>query len=149
MIGGHVMRLNFVTLGVTDLDAARAFYVDGLGWKPLLDVPGEVIFFQVGPGLTLGLYTGLEGDVGDGVALADPSRAPLSLSHNVDTDDAVRDLFAAAVEAGARPLKTPQRADFGGFHAYFADPAGFRWEICHNPGWSVAEDGTVSIGSSS
>jgi catechol 2,3-dioxygenase-like lactoylglutathione lyase family enzyme len=149
MIGAHVMRLNFVTLGVTDLDAARAFYVDGLGFEPLLDVAGEVLFFQVGPGLTLGLYTGLEGDVGDGVALADPSRAPLSLSHNVDTDDEVRELTAKAETAGATILKPPQRAGFGGFHSYFADPAGFRWEICHNPGWSVAADGTVTIGPAS
>jgi catechol 2,3-dioxygenase-like lactoylglutathione lyase family enzyme len=143
------MQLNFVTLGVTDLDAARAFYVDGLGLTPLMDVPGEVIFFQLNHGLTLGIYTGLEDDVGDGVALADPSRAPLSLSHNVGSDDEVRALTAAAEAAGAKILKPPQRSGFGGFHSYFADPAGFRWEICHNPGWSVAEDGTVSIGSAS
>ena len=34
---------------------------------------------------------------------------------------------------------------FGGFQAYFADPSGFRWEVAHNPNWSVAADGTVAI----
>ena len=49
-------HLNFITLATRDLDAARAFYRDGLGWEPLIDVPGEIIFFQVGPGLVLGLF---------------------------------------------------------------------------------------------
>lgn len=40
-------HVHFVTLGVTDLEAGRRFYVDGLGWEPLLHVPGEVLFFQV------------------------------------------------------------------------------------------------------
>ncbi|MDQ3153037.1 MAG: VOC family protein, partial [Actinomycetota bacterium] len=40
-------RIDFITLGVPDLDVARRFYVDGLGWQPLLDVPTEVLFFQV------------------------------------------------------------------------------------------------------
>jgi hypothetical protein len=34
---------------------------------------------------------------------------------------------------------------FGGYHGYFADPDGHRWEVCHNPGWSVADDGTVRL----
>jgi len=38
---------SFVTLATPDLDAARAFYVAGLGWEPLFDVPGEILFFQV------------------------------------------------------------------------------------------------------
>ena len=36
-------RISFVTLAVADLDATRRFYVDGLGWEPALDVPGEVL----------------------------------------------------------------------------------------------------------
>jgi uncharacterized glyoxalase superfamily protein PhnB len=42
-------------------------------------------------------------------------------------------------------LKPAQRAAFGGFHGFFADPAGFRWEVVHNPGWSVDADGRVRI----
>jgi uncharacterized protein len=33
---------------VPDLEAARRFYLDGLGWEPILEVPGEVCFIQVG-----------------------------------------------------------------------------------------------------
>ncbi len=49
-------RVSFVTVATADLDAARAFYLRGLGWRPLLDVPGEVLFLQVGHGLVLSLY---------------------------------------------------------------------------------------------
>lgn len=139
-------KLDFISLGVSDLHAARRFYIDGLGWEPLLDVPEEIVFFQIGHGLVLGLFTGLEADVGDGVALAAPAAAPLSLSHNVGSEDAVRDALARAEAAGATVLKPAQRADFGGFHGYFADPAGFRWEVCHNPGHRVDDDGTVHLG---
>jgi hypothetical protein len=54
--------------------------------------------------------------------------------------------LAAAEAAGATILKPGQYADFGGFHGYFADPSGLRWEIATNRGWSVAADGMVSIG---
>ena len=33
-------RLDLLTVAVPDLDAARRFYVEGLGWTPALDVPG-------------------------------------------------------------------------------------------------------------
>ena len=64
----------------------------------------------------------------------------------VDTEDEVIAVLDAAEAAGATILKPAQRGDFGGFHGYFADPDGFRWEVATNPGWSVASDGTVSIG---
>ena len=41
-------RISFVTLAVRDLEASRAFYVDGLGWTPDLHVPGEVLMIKVG-----------------------------------------------------------------------------------------------------
>jgi uncharacterized protein len=42
-------------------------------------------------------------------------------------------------------LKPAQRAAFGGFHGYFADPSGFRWEVATNPGWSVDAAGQVTL----
>jgi catechol 2,3-dioxygenase-like lactoylglutathione lyase family enzyme len=141
-------RLNFLTLAVPDIDRARAFYAEGLGWAPVLDVPGEIIFFQVAAGLLLAFYTDLEGDVGDDVELAAAPVAPLSLAYNVGSADEVRAVVASMEAAGGTVLKPPQRPDqFDGCHAYVADPYGYRWEVCHNPGWSVAADGTVRLGS--
>ena len=53
---GVDQRVHFFTLATPDLDAARRFYHDGLGWTPKLDVPGEILFFQVAPELMLGLF---------------------------------------------------------------------------------------------
>ncbi len=140
-------RLTCVTLGVTDLGESKRFYVDGLGWRPALDVPGEVVFFQIAPGQLLALFgkDDLAADAG-GTPLADPSAAPISLGYNVDSEAEVIETMALAERAGATILKPAQRADFGGFHGYFADPSGFRWEVVHNAGFQVADDGTVSIG---
>ena len=140
-------QVHLITLGVPDLAAARDFYVNGLGWSSAFEVPGEVIFIQVGHGLLLSLFgaAALEADIGPRAGSA-CGPAPVTLAQVVATEDQVVAVLAAAEAAGATILKPAQHADFGGFHGYFADPAGFRWEVATNPGWSVAPDGTVSIG---
>jgi len=140
-------RVHFITLGVDDLAAARAFYVDGLGWQPTFEVPGEVVFIQIGPGLLLSLWhrQSLIDDSGMAVD-ASPRTSAFTLSHNVDSEDGVREIMRIAESAGAKVLKPAQKADFGGFHGHFADPSGFVWEIAHNPGWRIEPDGTVALG---
>jgi uncharacterized protein len=137
--------VNFITVATPDLDAAREFYISGLGWRPLLDVPGEIIFFQVNHGLTLGLFEAEKfvEDLGGNGAV---SPAGLTLAHNVDSPEAVDRCVAAAESAGARVVKQPQKAAFGGYHGHFADPNGVLWEVCHNPGWSVDDSGAVRLG---
>lgn len=139
-------RVHLITLGVPDLEQARAFYVDGLGWQPALDVPGTITFIQVGHGLLLGLFGAddLDADIGQPGHATEP--APFTLAQVLETEDEVLATLEAAQAAGATILKPGQYADFGGFHGYFADPSGVRWEIATNPGFSIAPDGTVSIG---
>jgi catechol 2,3-dioxygenase-like lactoylglutathione lyase family enzyme len=141
-------RAHFITVATPDLDAARRFYVDGLHWSALLDVPGEIVFFQVGPGLMLGLFES-QHFVEDLDRPADlvGHRAPagLTLSHNVESPGDVRTVIDDAISAGATLVKAPQETSFGAFHGHFADPNGLIWEICHNPGWSVDQSGTVSL----
>jgi hypothetical protein len=140
-------RVQLVTLGVADLDKARRFYVDGLGWEPTFEVPGEIAFLQVGHGLLLGLWAAdsLDADAGQPVdRVVQPP--PFSLAQLVDTEVEVNAVLLAAQAAGATILKPGQWADFGGFHGYFSDPSGFRWEIATNPGWSTGPDGKVTLG---
>ncbi len=145
-------RVDFITLGVPDLAAARRFYVEGLGWEPTLEVEGEVVFIQVAPGQLLGLWWAdkLEADAGSGAG-APPQQwrgTGFVLSHNVDSDEEVGRMLDAAAAAGATILRPAERSpDFGGVHGHFADPAGFRWEVAHNPGWRVDPDGRVRLGS--
>ncbi|MDQ6782303.1 MAG: VOC family protein [Actinomycetota bacterium] len=140
-------RVDIITLGVADVDAARHFFVEGLGWEPALDVPGEIVFIQVGHGLLLGLFSAsdLDADIGaaGGRSIGPPA---MSLAQVVATEEEVMATLQRAEAAGATILKEPQLADFGGFHGYFADPVGFRWEVATNPGWSVDADGRVTIG---
>lgn len=140
-------RLDLLTLAVADLDAARRFYVEGLGWSPALDVPGEIVFLQVGHGLLVGLFgaADLAADMGLDPSAVVPG-AGFTLAHNVGSPEEVRAVVARAERAGAVVVKPPQSAAFGGYHAYLEDPVGIRWEVAHNPGWRVLEDGTVRIG---
>ena len=139
-------RVDFITLGVADLAAARRFYVEGLGWRPTFEVEGEVVFIQVGHGLLLSLWdvTEMAEDVGAPVTPGNSA----TFAHNVGSDDAVQPVLDAAKAAGGTILKQAQPAFFGGVQGYFADPEGFRWEVAHNPGWGVDPDGTVRIGPS-
>ncbi len=126
-------RISFVTLAVRDLDATRRFYVDGLGWTPEMDVPGEVLMIKTGEHLLLSLWdeTHFEEEVGpigrgEGVA-------PLTIAHNVPTREEVDDVLATARAAGADPVSDAVEREWGGYTGYFGDPDGFRWEIAWNP----------------
>ncbi len=110
-----------------------------------MDVPGEIIFFQSAPGQVLGLVDAQKFTEDLGHEGGPASVSGLTLSHNVASPDEVQAVFDAATAAGATAIKHPQRAAFGGFHGHFADPNGVIWEICHNPGWRIDDDGNVKL----
>lgn len=147
-------RLTLLTLGVDDVRQARAFYVDGLGWAPLFEVDGTVVFLRVGPGLLLSLY-GRDALVEEaypdhegagGAGRTSDAAVPVTLAHNVASPAEVDAVLSAAAAAGATVVAPGQARAWGGYSGYFADPSGFRWEVAHNPGLVVHADGTVSMG---
>ncbi|MGB0101739.1 MAG: VOC family protein [Nocardioides sp.] len=127
-------RISFITLAVRDLDASRAFYADGLGWRAALDVPSEVLMIQVGEHLVLSLWaeSGFEGEVGP--IRRGPGVVPITLAHNVATPEQVDSVLATARAAGADPVQAAEQRGWGGYTGYFGDPDGYRWEIAFNPG---------------
>ncbi len=127
-------RLSFVSVAVRDLDATRAFYVDGLGWTASMDVPGEVLMIQVGELVVLSLWaeSGFESEVGP--IRRGEGLAPVTLAHNVATREEVDAVLATARAAGADPVHDAVERDWGGYTGYFGDPDGYRWEIAYNPG---------------
>ncbi|WP_134738472.1 VOC family protein [Nocardioides sp. 503] len=127
-------RISFVTLAVADLDASRAFYLDGLGWEAALDVPGEVLMIQAGEHLVLSLWDRAEFEAEVGPIAAGAGVAPFSLAHNVATKDEVDAVLETARSAGADPVHEPFEREWGGYSGYFGDPDGYRWEIAFNPG---------------
>jgi catechol 2,3-dioxygenase-like lactoylglutathione lyase family enzyme len=126
-------RISLVTLGVADLGRARAFY-EALGWQGAQQPDDEVCFFQTG-GMVFGLSTALGGHGAPGIELA----------HNVRTPEAVSEVLAEAERAGGTVVRPAGQAEWGGITGAFADPDGYVWEVAHNPGWTIAEDGSVRI----
>jgi catechol 2,3-dioxygenase-like lactoylglutathione lyase family enzyme len=126
-------RISLVTLGVEDLPRARSFY-EALGWRGAQQPDHEIVFFQAG-GMVFGLWTALGGHGAPGIELA----------HNVRSPEEVDALLARAVSAGATIARPASRADWGGYTGAFADPDGYVWEVAHNPGWTLTEDGSVRL----
>ncbi|GAB3815479.1 VOC family protein [Tessaracoccus terricola] len=134
-----------ITLGVRDVEASRRFYVEGLGFRPLNHVPGEIAFVQSSHGQMLALWNVASmpseyGDVGHG-----PKAPPVSLGHNTTSAEEVRRHYERALAAGATSVSEPRTQEWGGTSACVADPDGFRWDFVHNPSFVVAEDGSVTI----
>lgn len=139
-------NIHFITVATPNLAAARAFYTNGLGWTPHLDVPGEIIFFQVAPGLLLGLFDAARYSADTGIPASNLAVSGLTLAHNVDSPAEVERIANRLAELGGTITKPPQTSAFGGiFHTHVLDPNGLLWEIAHNPAWRVAADGTVSL----
>ena len=126
-------RISLVTLGVDDLARARAFY-EALGWAGAEQPDDEVCFFQAG-GMVFGLWTALGGHGAPGIELA----------HNVRSPDEVDAVLEEAERAGGTIRRPATVMDWGGTSGAFADPDGYVWEVAHNPGWTVNNDGTVDI----
>lgn len=135
-------RVSLITLGVADLAAARAFY-ERLGWQG--KEVEETVFFQAG-GLGVVLW-GREKLAADG-GLEDTGAdgfGGVALAHNVRSREQVDEIVAAAEAAGATIAKRPAETFHGGYAAYFADPDGHAWEVAHNPGFTLAADGSLRL----
>ncbi|WP_243075742.1 VOC family protein [Microbacterium sp. SS28] len=126
-------RITFVTLAVADVAASRRFYVDGLGWLPEFEAPGEVLFFRVASSVTLSLWSrrGFEAEVGP--VQSGAGAPPITLAHNMPDRSGVDEVLAQAAAAGAQVDPARER-EWGGYSGYFSDPDGFRWEVAFNPG---------------
>ncbi|MFN2518254.1 MAG: VOC family protein [Jatrophihabitantaceae bacterium] len=136
-------RVSVITLGVHDLDRAVAFY-RALGWQPAQDDHDDVYFFQVG-GIVFALWgrrqLAEESAVTDGGGWGG-----VTLAHNVRSPAEVDDVIEQARAAGARIGREPAETFWGGYAGMFVDPDGHPWEVAHNPGWAIAEDGSVHLG---
>ena len=69
----------------------------------------------------------------------------MELAHNVRSPEEVDVLLADAERAGGTIIRSAASADWGGYTGAFADPDGYVWEVAHNPGWTLADDGSVRL----
>ena len=130
-----------MTLGVADLDAARAFY-ERLGWSQT--GPGEgVVFFQAG-GMVVGLWS-REALAEDSGVEDSGGWGGVTLAHNVGSPTEVDAVIEEARAAGARIAREPGETFWGGYTGVFVDPDGHPWEVAHNPHWTLTADGSVLL----
>lgn len=135
-------RISLVTLGVADVSRSRAFY-ERLGWHG--QEVAETVFFQAG-GQALVLWgrddlaqdSGIDDDGADGFG-------GIALAHNVRSREEVDEVLATAEAAGATVTQRPRETSYGGYAGSFADLDGHVWEIAHNPGFTLGEDGSLVL----
>jgi hypothetical protein len=135
-------RLSVITLLVRDLAAARAFYLDGLGWRASSSGGDEITFIDAG-GVVLGLYPrdAFQNEVEVGAA----GGAAVTLAHNTRSREEVDTVLAEAEAAGGRIVKPAEEVFWGGYSGYVADPDDHLWEIVWNPFWSLDDAGRVVL----
>lgn len=135
--------ISFITLGVADLARSRAFY-SALGWRESSGSQAEVAFFQAGSvAFALFARDALAEDAG--VPSQGEGFAGFTLAHNVSSEATVDATLREAVAAGGRLVRAGEKAPWGGYRGYFADPDGFLWEVCFNPFFPLDENGFVTL----
>lgn len=134
-------RITLITLGVADLDRAKAFY-GALGW-----VPGEategIAFYRMG-GFALALFGRDALATDQGRPGATLGTGAVTLAQNFPDRAGVDEAFAQALAAGAQALKPPEPVFWGGYSGYYADPDGHVWEVAHNPFWPLDAQGWLA-----
>ena len=134
-------RVTVVTLGYTDFERSRSFY-EALGWSGS-SPDGEVVFIQAGP-IVVALW--------DRALLAADSEVTdtggwggITLAHNVGSPAEVDAVLAEAEAAGATIGRAGAPTEWGGYSGVFIDLDGHPWEVAHNPHWTLADDGSISL----
>ena len=135
-------RLSLITLGVADLERARAFYT-ALGWRSDTDPSMDVAFFQAG-GMVVALW--------DRAKLAEDSGVEdaggwggVTLAYNTRSEAEVDEVVEQAQAAGAAVPREPAPTFWGGYSGIFVDPDGHPWEVAHNPRWTITDDGATLL----
>lgn len=126
-------KISIITIGVSNFKKLFAFYVNGLGFKPHdYNQKDEYVMLEMeGTWLALCPKEQLVKDVT--MPIASSGLSAITLAHNVPSKERVDEVYQEAISAGAKPIKKPQDAFWGGYSGYFADPDGYLWEVAYNP----------------
>jgi catechol 2,3-dioxygenase-like lactoylglutathione lyase family enzyme len=137
-------RINFVTLGVIDMGAMRAFY-ERLGLVASSASNPDVTFFDAN-GIVLALFGhhALAEDAGVAAGPV-PSFRGVGVAWNAGSEDEVDRIMAHAKGAGGTIKKEAHKVFWGGYSGYFADPEGHLWEVAFNPFMPIDANGHVQL----
>jgi len=135
-------RLSLITLGVADLGRARTFY-EALGWRSPTDPADGVAFYPSG-GMVVALWS-REAHAEDSGVADGGGWGGVTLAHNVRSPGEVDEVLGEAERAGATIARRGAETFWGGYSGVFVDPDGHPWEVAHNPGWRIADDGSITL----
>lgn len=138
-------HVSLITLGVDDLDRATAFY-EAWGWRRSSASVAGVVAFLDGGTVALGLFgrEDLAADAGVGIG-APGEHGSVALAMNLASPDEVDDALRSAAAAGGRVTRPAAATEWGGYSGYVRDPDGHLWEVAHNPGFPLRDDGSVEL----
>ena len=94
-----------------------------IGWEPATDNGSIVAFNMIGMALALYQIDKLSEDVG--FHIGSYNHPQFTLAYNTESVENVDKLLQKAELAGGRLVKTAEKAFWGGYSGYFADPDGF------------------------
>jgi uncharacterized protein len=135
-------HISVLTLGVSDLERALAFYRDGLG-LPTEGIVGtefdhgSVVFFRMDDALILALYPAAFLSQDAGIDATQNRLGAVSIAHNVGSREEVDSVMQQAEEAGGTVTDAARDRFWGGYSGYFHDLDGHLWEIAWNPHLTV------------
>jgi predicted lactoylglutathione lyase len=135
-------RVTLLTLGVADYERAKAFYA-ALGWSPALEIE-ETAFYEAN-GLVFTLWAREKLSLDMGVPDDGARWSGIALAHNVRSRDEVDAIVEQARAHGGEVTREPSKTFYGGYAGAFRDPDGHLWEIAHNPGFGLDDDGNVIL----
>jgi uncharacterized protein len=134
--------VSLITLGVSDYERAKAFY-SAFGWSPSLEVQETAFFEANGVAVVLWAREKLAADTG---VVDDGARwSGITLAHNVESRREVDRVIEQARLSGGTITREPSETFYGGYAGVFRDLDGHAWEIAHNPGFGLNEDGSVVL----
>ena len=134
--------VSLVTLGVSDYDRAKTFY-EALGWSVTWQAE-ETSFFQAN-GVVVVLWS--REKLADDMGIPDEGAgwSGIALAHNVGSREEVHEIVELARSNGAEVTREPAETFYGGYAGAFRDLDGHAWEIAHNPGFGLNDDGSVTL----
>ena len=121
-------HISAIALGVKDVNRSKEFY-SAIGWPINVDQGQFVSFDAVDGSSSLALYKkeGLAHDAG--VSPDGSGFHGMTFSYIVRADDRVDALLAEAESAGGTIIRPAERAQWGGYFGYFADPDNYLWKV--------------------